>query len=278
MPPTSRHRGRRVAAPPVGGRGGALTAFAVRHRFVFSALVVLLVLVVGGLVARPVIDTAARVRVAAVIAEQVQVELGLEEPPDVTIAGEGFLGQAVRGEYDGATISAPSLRYEGVTLGATRVRLKEMRVPCSVLLGGDGTVTVGSGDASAVLPWKELDARASDAVGTRITLSRDGGSLVAAAKVASIPLTLSGTPTVKGKNIVLTPTDVEVAGRELSVKAARGVAETLGLGRASEALLDGVTFSLDEVPEQLTVERVAVASSGLRISGTLAPVEVPVSG
>lgn len=249
-----------------------------RHRFAFSALVVLLVLAIGGLVARPVIDTAARARVAAVIAEQVQLELGLEEPPDVTIAGEGFLWQAVRGEYDGATISAPSVRYEGVTLGATRVRLREMRVPRSVLLGGDGIVTIGSGDASAILPWKELDARASAAVGTTIALSRDGGSLTADAKVASIPLTLRGTPEVDGESIVLTPTEVEVSGRELSVKAARDVAETLGLGRASEALLDGISFGLDEVPEQLTVERVAVASSGLRLSGTLSPVEVPVTG
>ncbi len=252
--------------------------YAVRHRFLVSAMVVLLVLAVGGLIARPVVDAAARERVAAVLAERVQGELGLEKPPDVTIAGDGFLWQAVRGEYDGATISAPSLTYEGVTLGDTRVRLRRMQVPRAVLLGGDGTVSIASGEASGVLPWTELDARASEAFGTDVALSDDGGSLVADARIAAIPLALTGTPEVDDGQIVLRPTEVEVAGRELSVAAASDVADTLGLGRASEALLDGLAFSLDEVPVELTVERAEVGRDGLTVSGTLAPLEVPVEG
>ncbi len=275
---TSRHRGRRARTAAPAGHASALAGFAVRHRFAVSGLVVLLVLTIGGLVALPVIDTAARVRVAAVIAEQVQAELGLDQAPDVSVAGDDFLWQAARGEYDGATISAPTVAYEGVTLGTTRVRLRQMKVPRRVLLGGDGIVTIGSGDASAVLPWAELDARASDAVGTDVALSRDGGALVADAEVGSIPLALTGEPRVEDGAIVLSPTSVEVAGRELSLSAARTVADALGLGRASEALLDGITFGLDEVPEQLTVERAAVARDGLRISGSLSPVEVPVTG
>ena len=282
MPPRRRADPARAASRPrrdareAGGRG--LGAVIARHRAAATVLIALLVIAVGVAIALPVVDSAARDRVADRIAAQAQAELGLRSPPLVRIGGTWFLWQAVRGRYDGATISTAKLTYDGADLGATRVRLTDVRVPPSVALGGSGTVTVGGGDVRTLAPWALLEERASAAAGSDVALSRDGRQMAASVDVSGVPLEVTLRPRVTEKAIVLRPTAVSIAGRELGVEGASDLADRFGLGGTADALLAGFSYDLDQTSDQLDVRTATVTNDGLLVGGALRPLSFPVEG
>ena len=257
---------------------GGLGAATARHRVAATVLIALLVIVVGLAVALPVVDSAARERVAERVAAQAQAELGLASPPLVGIGGTWFLWQAVRGRYDGATIRTAEVSYEGAALGATRVRLTDVRVSPWVALGRAGTVTVGGGDVRTLAPWALLEERASAAAGTDVALARDGRQMLASVEVSGIPLEVDLRPRVTEEAIVLRPTAVSIAGRELGVEGATTLADRFGLGDTADALLSGFSYDLDQTSEQLDVRTATVTNDGLAVGGALRPLSFPVGG
>ena len=263
---------------PDGGARRGLGGVVARHRVATTVLVALLVLLVGAAIALPVVDSAARERVADRVAAQAQAELGLRSPPLVRIGGTWFLWQAVRGRYDGATIRTAKVTYDGADLGATRVRLTDVRVPPSVALGGSGTVTVAGGDVRTLAPWALLEQRASAAAGSDVALRRDGDQMAASVDVSGIPLEVRLRPRVTAKAIVLRPTAVSIAGRELGVQGASDLADRFGLGGAADALLSGFSYDLDQTSDQLDVRTATVVRDGLQVGGALRPLSFPVGG
>lgn len=243
-----------------------------------TLLVVLAVLLAGAAVAVPVLDATARDRAADRIAAQVQGELGLRSPPAVRIGGTWFLWQAARGRYDGATIRTARLPYEGVELGATQVRLRDVSIPPSVLLGRAGTVTVAGGTVRTLAPWALLEGEAAEAVGSEVAMRREGKQVSAAVDLAGVPLQVLLSPRVTQEAIVLRPTAVQIAGRELDVGAAGDLADRFGLGERADSLLGGFSYDLDQVSESLEVRTVTVGPDGLVVGGALQPIETAVGG
>lgn len=243
-----------------------------------TLLVVLVVLVAGAAVAVPVVDAAARDRAADRIATRVQAELGLPSQPLVRIGGTWFLWQAARGRYDGATIRTAGLTYDGVGLGATQVRLRDVGIPPSVLLGGSGTVTVAGGTVRTLAPWALMEDQAAEAAGSDVALQRDGKRIAATTDLAGVPLRVLLTPRVTEEAIVLRPTGVDVAGRELDVEAAGDLADRFGLGESADSLLDGFSYDLDQTSDRFEVRTATVGRDGLVVGGALEPVELAVGG
>lgn len=241
-------------------------------------LVVLAVLVAGAAVAVPVLDAAARERAADSVASRVQAELGLRSPPLVKIGGTWFLWQAARGHYDGATIRTARLTYDGVDLGPTQVRLHDVAIPPSVLLGRSGTVTVAGGTVRTLAPWALLEAEATRAAGSDVTMRRDGQRIVATIDVAGVPLKVLLSPRVTKKAIVLRPTGVQVAGRRLDVGSASDLADRFGLGGAADSLLAGFSYDLAKTSDRFEVRTTTVGRDGLAVGGALEPLELPVGG
>jgi hypothetical protein len=239
----------------------------------------LVVVVVALVLALPVLDREARQRATTLVEAQVQRELGLAEPPTVVVGGRWFLWQALRGRYGTVTTDAPALTHQGTTVQRPRVQLRDVRVPHSVLLGRGGTVEVASGTARAVVPWPVLEERARAASGTGVALSADGSDVRAATTVTvlrrQVDLSLTATPRVEGRSIVLRPERVSLGGREVAVDDVRRLLAGAGL----TALLDGVRIGLDEVaglPAGVQLRGLQVVPEGLVVQADLAAMALPV--
>jgi len=235
-------------------------------------------LVLGAaVVALPVLDRAARSSATALVTDQLQRELGLAEPPRVVIGGRWFLWQALRGRYQVVSINAATITYEGVTVERTLARLHEVRVPHRVLLGRGGTVRVGTGTARALVPWAELQARASAASGRDLVLSADGLDVRSTTTVSvlgrHLDLALTATPQVADGVLRLRPTRASVGGREVQVDDVRSL-----LARAGrQALLDGVDIPLGGVPPGVAVRSTTVVPEGVLVQADLTAMAVPVA-
>lgn len=250
-----------------------------RRRALLVLLGALVVLTVALVLALPAIDREVRQRATSLVEAQVQRELGLAEPPTVVVGGRWFLPQALRGRYGTVTADAPELTYEGTTVQRPRVQLTDVRVPHAVLLGRGGTVDVGGGNARAVVPWTVLEARAEAASSTDVALSADGTDVRAATTIEiarrEVDLSLTATPVVEGRDIVVRPARFAVDGREVDLDDVRRPLALAGL----TALLDGVSIGLDDVaglPEGVALRSLEVVPDGLVVQADLPATAVPV--
>jgi hypothetical protein len=241
---------------------------------------VLALVVVAAALVLPGLDRRARQAAAAAVAGQVQRELGLPEPPVVTVRGRWFLLQALRGRYPETWVGAPEVAQEGVTARDVFVALHDVRVPPRVLLGRGGAVDVGSGTARALVPWADVEARASAGAGRPVALSADGPDVRASTTVTvlrrEVDLVLTATPEVGERGVRLRPRRVAVAGRELAVDDARSLLGRAGLDPVGE-LLDGVDVDLGGLPPQVRLREVRVSADGVVVLADLAPLTFPVA-
>ncbi|MFD0853313.1 DUF2993 domain-containing protein, partial [Actinomadura adrarensis] len=127
-----------------------------------KALVVLLILMIGGVVAADRIG----VRIAEnQIADQVATQYDLPRRPDVDIHGFPFLTQALGGEYEQVDASIGDWTQEGVTLTDVRLEMRTIGAPLSDITSGNvNNVTVRTATASAVVPYQTLRQRAPEQV------------------------------------------------------------------------------------------------------------------
>ena len=251
-----------------------------RSRWLLAVALVLAAVVVAAALALPGLDRRARQAAAAAVAEQVQRELGLAQPPTVTIRGRWFLLQALRGRYPEGWVSAPVVTAQGASARDVHVQLYDVRVPPGVLLGRGGAVDVGSGTARALVPWAEVEARASASAGRPVALARDGTGVRASTTVTvlrrEVDLALTATPEVGDRSLRLRPERVSVAGREVAVDDARSLLGRAGLDPVAE-LLDGVDVGLEQVPPQVRLHGVRVSADGVVVLADLAPLTFPVT-
>ncbi|MFD0902551.1 LmeA family phospholipid-binding protein [Actinomadura sediminis] len=219
-----------------------------------KALVVLLVLVVGGLIAADRIG----VRVAQdEIARQVAAQEGLARQPDVTIHGFPFLTQAAGGEYDHIEVVIGEYTEQDVTLSDVRVDMRGLRAPLSELADGNtANVTARTATASAIVPYPMIREQAPKEVEG---LAPKGENLEVDLAGAVMGVPLSGKAVVSleatGKGIAVTPVSVAPDG---------GPQIPLALVKRQLTWVVPVT----DLPVGSRISRIEPTADGLRVSAT----------
>lgn len=217
-----------------------------------KALLVLLILLVGGVIA------ADRIGVRVVqdeIGKQVAAQYDLQRQPDVTIHGFPFLTQAIGGEYDRIDVALGDYTQQEVTVRDVRIRMRGVRAPLSEVANGDtSNVVARTATASAVVPYdlirkyapKEITGIAPQGSDLRVDLS---GTMLG--------LPLNGTavvsvrPTARG--VVITPRSVGTGGVQLPVDARNQL---------------GWTVPVRDLPVGSRISEVEVTPDGLRVTAT----------
>ncbi|MFV2172067.1 DUF2993 domain-containing protein [Actinomadura sp. LOL_016] len=225
-----------------------------------KALVVLLVLVVGGLIAADRIG----VRIAQdEIARQVAAQEGLARQPDVTIHGIPFLTQAVGGEYDHIEVLIGEYTEQDVTLSGVRVDMRGVRAPLSEIANGNtANVTARTATASAVIPYSVIEERAPKEVEG---LAPKGEDLEVDLAGAVMGFQLSGKAVVSleatAKGIAVTPKSVAPDG---------GPQIPLALVQRQLTWVVPVT----DLPVGSRISRIEPTPDGLRVSATAQNVQL----
>ncbi|WP_026404425.1 DUF2993 domain-containing protein [Actinomadura rifamycini] len=225
-----------------------------------KALVVLLVLVVGGLIAADRIG----VRVAqGEIARQVAAQEGLARQPDVSIHGFPFLTQAVGGEYDHIEVLIGDYTEQDVTLSGVRVDMRGVRAPLSEIANGNtANVTARTATASAVVPYSVIEERAPKEVEG---LAPKGDDLEVDLAGAVMGVRLSGKAVVS-----LEATDQGIAVTPVSVAPDGGPQIPLALVKRQLTWSVPVT----DLPVGSRISRIEPTADGLRVSATARNVQL----
>ncbi|NIZ89641.1 LmeA family phospholipid-binding protein [Kineococcus rubinsiae] len=207
------------------------------------------------------------------VATEIQQDQRLPARPTVTVAGGSFLLQAARGRFDDVTLTAPA--YSGdVELRDVRVSFPSAEVPRSLLLGRPGTLRLPPGTFRASVPYPSLAERASVA-GLTVSLARAGQDLRATTRLPVLgELGLVVSPELAGDVVRLTPESASLRGREVGLGQVRRLADLAGI----DSPLDRIDVPLDDVPGEVTLERLTVADAGVVVDGTVAASQVPVGG
>jgi LmeA-like phospholipid-binding len=204
------------------------------------ALVVLLVLVVGGLV---VVDRIGVHVAEGRVAEQLAGRAGLAGAPEVDITGFPFLTQALSGTYDDVRVhlTAAELRQPAGT--RADVTLRGVHVPLSKVLSGSvRQIPVDSVDGTATLSYDLLAAR----LGGDTTVQPEGGDLRLTRTVDVLgfhfPVTATGTLRLDGQDVVVDVSSVAAAGVPVPGFVLRAAADTLAFRYPLPALPFGLQF------------------------------------
>lgn len=225
-----------------------------------KALVVLLVLVVGGLIAADRIG----VRVAqGEIARQVAAQEGLTRQPDVTIHGFPFLTQAVGGEYDHIEVVIGEYTEQDVTLSDVRVDMRGLRAPLSDLANGStANVTARTATASAIVPYSAIEERAPKEVEG---IAPKGENLEVDLAGAVMGVQLSGKAVVS-----LEATAKGIAVSPVSVAPDGGPQIPLALVKRQLTWVVPIT----DLPVGSRISRIEPTADGLRVSATAQDVQL----
>ncbi|OLT30890.1 hypothetical protein BJF79_37735 [Actinomadura sp. CNU-125] len=225
-----------------------------------KALVVLLVLVVGGLIAADRIG----VRVAQdEIAKQVAAQEGLARKPDVKIHGFPFLTQAVGGEYDHIEVVIGEYTQQNVTLSGVRVDMRGVRAPLSEIANGNtANVTARTATASAVVPYSAIEAEAPKEVEG---LAPKGENLEVDLAGAVMGFQLSGKAVVS-----LEATDKGIAIAPVSVAPDGGPQIPLALVKRQLTWMVPVT----DLPVGSKISQIEPTPEGLRVAATAQNVQL----
>ena len=208
------------------------------------------------------VDFGARLFAARQIGDAVQVRLGLDERPEVTIAGFPFLVQAVRGEYRSIGARLPATTLGPLTGVSAGVVLDGVRLPLSDALGGDvDRLTADSGRARLTVPAASIGT-AAGLPGLAVT-TQDGGLLLAAT------VTVLGQQVPVTARLDATVTDGVLTLRSGGIEAA-GIALPDGAGAALGDLgnLVDLTVPLDGLPFAVTSGTVQAAGSNLIVDAS----------
>lgn len=127
------------------------------------------------LVALVIIDRAAEIVTARKLADRIQSTQHLSARPHVSIGGWPFLTQVAAGHYSSVTISSSEpIGQDDIAVSDAAVHLHGVRVGTSDALHGTvADVPVASGDGTALLTYRELDAiiaRYVPSIGSQVTV------------------------------------------------------------------------------------------------------------
>ncbi|MEW2358883.1 DUF2993 domain-containing protein [Spirillospora sp. NPDC029432] len=218
-----------------------------------KALLVLLILVIGGVVAADRIG----VRIAQdQIGQQVQTQYNLLQQPDVKIHGFPFLTQAIGGEYDRIDVAIGNWTQDDVRVSDVRIELRGVQAPLSDIAAGNAEgVTVRTATASAVVPYSLIKARAPKEV-KDIRPKGDNLEVDLNGTIMGFPVGGTAELAVKptGKGLAITPVSV----------GSGGVRIPLNLLQRQLAWNVPVT----ELPVGSRISQVQPTPDGLRIGAT----------
>lgn len=208
-------------------------------RKLLITLVVLAVLAVAA-------DFGARAYAEYRAASAVQTELGLPEPPDVSIEGFPFLWHAVQGSYPEVIINAGEVGAGRLPGTQARVTLTTVALPLRDAMAGDTSnltaqatnlqVTIPIASVQAALPRPDVTLSA----GPNGTLQASTSLTVAG---VTIPLTGSATLSVADDQLTLTVDNLSAAGMDLT-RAAQQAAAAVSSGLTTSIPLVGLPFTV----------------------------------
>ncbi len=229
-------------------------------RKLLITLVVLAVLLVAA-------DFGARAYAEHRAAGAIQSELGLNQPPDVSIEGFPFLWHAARGEYPEVIITASDLD-DGVLPGTrARIDLTTVTLALADAVSGDTSrLTAQATKLQVVIPLSSLQAALPR---QDVTLSAGPDGTLQ----ASTTLTVAGVdiPVVGAARLSVSDDTLTLSIEDLS---AAGIDLTSAAQRAASALASGLTttVSLAGLPFTVTSGDVVVNAGDVTITVTTGPV------
>lgn len=142
-----------------------------------ATLLVLLLLAV-------VADFAAKRYAEGQVAAEVEEELGLGGPVEVSIGGFPFLPQVLGGRVDVMSVGAPELRLDRIELKTIKIELQGVRFSLDDVLSGNlGDIRVQRARGSAELMERALNVALADAGETATIDLRDDGAGVAGSSI-----------------------------------------------------------------------------------------------
>ncbi len=213
-----------------------------------AGVVTVLILGAGAVV----VDTVARDRVEARIAEEVAREFGLGSRPEVAISGTTFLPQVFGGSVESVRVAA-----DAATLGVLPME------DVVVELGGVSAREPYSADVvdfSGVIPLESV----RDLNDSALEISIEDGALVVGAVVLGLPLEVGVTPVADGRAVVARVETLSLAGVTVQVAdLPESVAQAIGR----------VRVPIDALPEGMSLTSVTVLDEGFHVTarGTAIP-------
>lgn len=204
--------------------------------------VVTVVILAGGAVA---VDAIARDRAEERIAEEVAIELGLEDSPEVTVGGMVFLPQVAGGSISHVRVEAESATLASLPMVDLVLELEGV--------SASEPYTAELADFTGIVP---LDAvrELNDA---ELDISIEDGAVVVGAELLGFPVEATVTPVADGRAVVATVESLRLAGI------------TVELSELSESLAQSLTeirVPIDGLPEGMELTEVIVVDDGFFVT------------
>lgn len=204
--------------------------------------VVTVVILAGGAVA---VDVIARDRAEERIAEEVAIELGLEDSPEVTVGGTVFLPQVAGGSISHVRVEAESATLASLPMVDLVLELEGV--------SASEPYTAELADFTGIVP---LDAvrELNDA---ELDISIEDGAVVVGAELLGFPVEAIVTPVADGRAVVATVESLRLAGI------------TVELSELSESLAQSLTevrVPIDGLPEGMELTEVIVVDDGFFVT------------
>lgn len=204
--------------------------------------VVTVVILAGGAVA---VDVIARDRAEERIAEEVAIELGLEDSPEVTVGGTVFLPQVAGGSISHVRVEAESATLASLPMVDLVLELEGV--------SASEPYTAELADFTGIVP---LDAvrELNDA---ELDISIEDGAVVVGAELLGFPVEATVTPVADGRAVVATVESLRLAGI------------TVELSELSESLAQSLTemrVPIDGLPEGMELTEVIVVDDGFFVT------------
>ncbi|MPV39182.1 LmeA family phospholipid-binding protein [Georgenia subflava] len=221
------------------------------RRFVTTAVVLVVLLAVGAVVADRVLHARAEDRVA----EQIDGYLDVSGERTVTIEGFPFLTQLATGELDSVRASAGAVVVEGVELVDVRAHARAVAV--------EQPITVGDLEVVATLPDAALQSLVDRRVPRAdVTVGSTADGVELGTEVLGADLAILAEPAVENGTLTISVSSISLGGAEIDADSLTGIVDEdllsldldvrlpLGLDLVAAAPEDGsvrLTFSGQDV-------------------------------
>ena len=189
-----------------------------RWLLVALLLVVLLALVAGEVILRPLAERA--------VARDVQDRYQLDQRPSVHLGGFPFLVRVAMGHLPSATGRLRDTTVEGLTISLAELRLQDVRFEALRLLDGDGEVRADSGQAAVTVTDADLSRYLADRglpLDVRFTPGQVtvGGTVTVAG--VEIRVEASGALAVEDGELSFAPASIQAVGARATLTVPQAV-------------------------------------------------------
>jgi len=192
-----------------------------RALLVVLVVLVLLALVAGEVVLRPLAQRA--------VAEDVQDRYQLDQRPSVHLGGFPFLVRVAMGNLPSATGRLRDTTIEGLTLEDVELRLQDVSFDTLGLLGGDGEVRAGAGQAAVTVVDVDLSRYLTDR-GLAFDVRFAPGQVTVGGTVSvagtDVRVEATGTLAIQDGQLSFTPAGIQLVGSRATLTVPQAVLDT----------------------------------------------------